>query len=260
MLRQLSKSQVKAFRIALSSVAALLAAANLGAQSTMSTWISGLLPPEAKVIETAEVNTPKKTDRALVLWMLHPKRLVRKEAGDFGCADWVYGDHWYGPTRLSLVDLVKKRLINTVEILGMYDGAQEPEHDFPIPFLVSNGFYYVPGVNGDDEGTPRILNLRDLTGEGVAGQFVLFEFEVCSISLTSALGYSRKSDRAVQYGVETLNQDGKPEIVPWVEQVFGRKPDRPGHWDFNWQPGHGVDATVPEEVSFDPAKQVFVRQ
>jgi hypothetical protein len=235
-------------------------AANLGGQTTTPPWITGLLPPEAKVIETADVNVGGSTDRGLVLWMLHPKRVVRQEVGDGGCADWVYGDHWYGPARLSLLDLAKRRLINTIEIRSMYDSAQEPEHDFPLPFLVSNGNYFVPGVNGDNEAMPKILNLRDLTGEGVVGQFVLFEFEACALSLTTVLGYGRTSDRVVQYGVEMFNEDGKREVVSWVEQVFGHKPVRPGHWDFNWRPGHGVDSVVHEEVSFDPAKQVFVKQ
>jgi hypothetical protein len=126
--------------------------------------------------------------------------------------------------------------------------------------MVQNGPYYVPRVNTNKEGLPKILNLRDLTGEGVAGQFVLFEYEACAISLTTVFGFSPKSDRAVQYGVETLNESGKPEVVPWVEQVFGEKPIGPGHWDFTWEPGHGADGAVHEEVSFDPAKQVFVRK
>ncbi len=132
----------------------------------------------------------------------------------------------------------------------MYEG-DDIEHSFPIPFLVSNGLYYVPRVNENKEGLPKILNLRDLTGEGVAGQFVLFEYVACTISLTTAVGYSPHSDRAVQYQVETFAEDLKPNLVSWIEQVFGVKPLRPGHWDFNW-------AHV--EVTFDRTRQVFVEQ
>lgn len=246
-------------RIVLRGAAALLLAANLGGQSATPAWIAGLLPAEARVIETADVKVGRRTDRALVLWMLHPKRVVRSESGDLGCADWVYGDHWYGPARVSLLDLTNKRLINTIKIRGMYEGAGDKEHGFPIPFFVSNDFYYVPEVNKNKEGATEILHLQDFTGEGVAGQFVLFEYEVCSINLTTVLGYSRKSDRALQYRVETPNESGKPETTLWVAQVFGAKPIRPGHWDFTWEPGHGADGTVHEQVSFDAAKQVFVR-
>jgi len=251
---------VEAFRVVLSSSAVLLLAGNLAGQAVTSTWITGLLPPEAKVIETADLEVGGGTQRGLVLWMVHPTRVVRQESGDLGCADWVYGDHWYGPTRLSLFDVTNKRLINTIEIRGMYEGAKEKDHGFPIPFLVQNGSYYVPQIGSNKEGAPMILNLRDLTGEGVAGQFVLFEYEACAISLTTVLGYSPKSDRAVQYGVERPTESGKSEIVPWVEQVFGAKPVRPGHWDFTWQPGHGAEGSVHEQVSFDRKKQVFVKQ
>jgi hypothetical protein len=247
---------MEAFRIVLIGAAALLLTADLGGQSTTAT----LLPPEAKVIETVDLRVNRSTDRVLALWMLHPKRVVRSESGSLGCADWVYGDHWYGPARLSLLDLTNKRLINTVEIRGMYEGANETDHSFPIPFLVGNGSYYVPKVTENKEGPPIILNLRDLTGEGIAGQFVLFEYEACAISLTTVVGYSRRSDLVVQYGVETIIGSGKPTVVPWVEQVFGAKPIRPGHWDFTWQPGHGVDGGIHERVSFDTSRQVFVRK
>jgi hypothetical protein len=176
---------VEAFRVVLSWSAVLLLAANLAGQGVTSTWITGLLPPEAKVMETADLEIGGRNSRGLVLWMLHPTRVVRQESGDLGCADWAYGDHWYGPTRLSLFDVTNKRLINTIEIRGMYEGAGEMDHGFPIPFLVPNGSYYVPHVGSNKEGAPIILNLRDLTGEGVAGQFVLFEYEACAISDTA---------------------------------------------------------------------------
>jgi hypothetical protein len=250
---------VEAFRVALISATALLAV-NLNAQSTSSTWIAGLLPPEAKVIETADVKIGRRVDRSLVLWMLHPERVVRQKSGEGGCAEWVYGDHWYGPARLSLLDLTNKRLINTVQIQGMYEGTEEKDPGFPIPFLVQNGVYYVPHISEKEEGAPIILNLKDLTGEGVAGQFALFECEVCGINLTSALGYSPKSDRAVQYGVDAITVSGKPGPALWAEQVFGAKPVRPGHWDFTWAPGHGVDDVVHERVSFNREQQIFVRK
>jgi hypothetical protein len=237
-----------------------LLAANLAGQGAKSAWIIGLLPSEAKVIEIADLKVGGRNSRGLVLWMLHATKVVRQESGGLGCADWVYGDHWYGPARLSLFDATNKKLINTIEIQGMYEGTEEKDHGFPIPFQVQNGSYYVPRVGSDKEGAPIILNLRDLTGEGVAGQFVLFEYEACAISLTTVLGYSPKSDRAVQYGVERLTESGKPEVVSWVEQVFGAKPIRPGHWDFTWEPGHGAEGSIHERVAFDQRKQVFVKQ
>src|SRR5262245_30522792 len=156
------------------SAATFLLAATLGAQSPTPAAIQKLLPLDAKIVETADLTESSGKPRALVLWMRHPERVVRQEA--MGCVDWVYGDHWYGPTRVSLVDLSKPKLINTVEIRGLYAGTDDKERSFPVPFFVSNSFYYVPLANAKKEGQPMILYLRDLTGEGVAGQFVLFEY------------------------------------------------------------------------------------
>jgi hypothetical protein len=135
---------VEAFQVVLSISAALLLAANLAAQGVNPTWITGLLPRDATAIEIADLKVGGRKSRSLVLWMLHPTRVVRKESGDLGCADWVYGDHWYGPTRLSLLDVTNKKVINTIEIRGMYEGTEEKDPGFPIPFLVQNGSYYVP--------------------------------------------------------------------------------------------------------------------
>jgi hypothetical protein len=186
--------------------------------------------------------------------MLHPERVIREGT----CADSVLGDHWYGPTRLSLIDRAKTRIINTIEIRRRDEKANEGEHKFPIPFYVSNQFYYVPRINGRNEGTPVILNLRDLTGEGVMGQFVLFDYAACGISQTTVLGYSRSVDAAVQYRVEEISQGGNASVESWVGPTFGEKPIRPGYWNFTWDPGHGCFCTIHEQVSFDPTRQLFV--
>ncbi len=256
---------MQTFGVSLGSFATLVLVANLNAQFTAPAWVSEILPPNAKVIETANVNSGGRAGRTLVLWMLHPRRVVRSEV-DGGCSDWIYGDHWYGPVRLSLFDSITRKIINTIEIQGMYEGARDPEHGFPIPFLVRNGSYYVPraekvlDVNVEKEGVPKLLNLRDLTGEGVAGQSVLFEYEACAISLTTVIGYSPHMDRAVQYEVETPLNGGGRTVTSWVEQVFGYPPSSPGRWDFTWDPGHGADGSVHERVSFDRRRQLFVRR
>jgi hypothetical protein len=111
----------------------------------------------------------------------------------------------------------------------------------------------VPHVDGKHEGKPNILALRDLTGDGLADEFVLFMYGACGIVDTSVLGYSRLSDLAMQYPVEIV-----PEQKLWVEQVFAIKPRRSGYWDFAWRPAHGSDDYIHEEVSFDSARQMFV--
>jgi hypothetical protein len=44
----------------------------------------------------------------------------------------------------------------------------------------------------------------------------------------------------------------------WPDQVFARKPVRPGYWNFKWMPGHGSDDEIHEVVTFDRTRQRFV--
>jgi hypothetical protein len=242
-----------------STAAMLLLAPNQFAQSISPASVQRLLPPEAKIIEVANVKMGSGDTRTLVLWMLHAKKVVRQ--GDLGCSDYLYGDHWYGPTRLSLIDLPNFKIINTVEIRGLYEGSDDDEHGFPIPFFVSKEEpYFVPRSDKNGEGTPKILNLRDLTGEGVVGQFALFEYEACGVSLTTVLGYSRTTDTAKQFPVEVVEPGENTELLTWIPHLFSEKPSQPGRWNVTWDPGHGCDCTIHEEVSFDVGRQVFVER
>ena len=211
------------------------------------------------MIETADLSAAAGKPRELVLWMERPEKILRNvdHPGESYCGDSVYGDHWYGPTRLSLVDVEKLEILNTIEVPDFFEHPGDGQ-SFPIPFFVPNDFYNVPKPDARNEGTPMILNLRDLTGEGYSGQFVLFEYEFCGTPLTSVLGYSRVFDRAVQYEVEVLSTNDRPGRDAWVAAIFGRRMVSPGHWDFTWEPGHGARRKIHEQVSFDPVNQVFV--
>jgi hypothetical protein len=236
--------------------ATCLLVASLPAQNQPSPTVQKLLPPDAKIIETANLRLGPRKARALVLWMEHAERVVRQDAGY--CGDNVYGDYWMGPTRLSLFDLATSTLVNTIEIRSSYELQDDKEHVFQIPFLVSDYFYSVPTLNANEEGQPTILNLQDLTGEGIAGQFVLFDYTACGIVSTSVFGYSPESERAMQYPIEIVADDRKVRIERWAWQIFASKPIRPGYWDFTWEPGYGADVFNREQDSFDKARQLFV--
>jgi hypothetical protein len=212
-------------------------------------------PAGALVIETADVTRVAGKRRALVLWMLEPKRVARQPDAPY-CGDDVYGDYYAGPARLSLADPAAPRLVNTVAIRA----PEAEEDEFQVPFLVSGAYYRVPRPNAKHEGRPWILRLTDLTGEGPEAGFVLFDYAACGIANTSVFGYDPKSDRAVEYSVE-VREDGKPPVTRlWVPEVFARQPVRPGVWDVTWDPGHGANADIHERVSFDSARQVFVNR
>jgi hypothetical protein len=220
--------------------------------------IQHLLPAGAKIIEKADITKTVGKPRVMVLWMLNPKRAV-PGTRDGSCSDSLYGDHWYGPTRLSLMNPASGRPINTIEIRSALADADEPD-SFSVPFFTQNGPYFVTNPNADGWGEPRILHLRDMTGEGRDLQFALFDHLFCGTANTAAFGYSVKTDRVVHYNVETAGGDGKTATIQWVAKIFRAKPDRPGYWKFDWDPGHGADLVIHEEVSFDPKRQLFVQK
>src|SRR5436190_15854655 len=73
--------------------ATCLLAVVLAAQSLPSSIIQGLLPPDAMIVEIADLRAVAGMQRLLVLWMQSPKQEVRgPDDGDgYGCADAVYG-------------------------------------------------------------------------------------------------------------------------------------------------------------------------
>lgn len=229
--------------------------ASMLAQSPLGD-LAGLLPKDAQIIETASIRLPKDKARVLVLWMEGPKRITAEWET---AADFLYGDHWFGPTSLSLVDPVNGKLINTVRV-DPYIQSLDDKGSFAVPFFTSADPYFVPNPDKDRRGRPVLLHLQDLTGEGIAGQFVLFDYGASGIDASSVWGYSRRSDAVVHYPVEVIQGKFSPVVQGWVTQVFATPPIRPGYWKFTWEPGHGSWVWVDEEVHFDPDGQRFTEK
>lgn len=159
---------------------------------------------------------------------------------------WFTGITGLGPTRLSLVDPAGDKLLNTVKVVGpAFIG--DPADSFRLPYFVQNAYYYVPNANSKREGKPRILQLRDPNGDGVGAEFALFMYIACGALNTSVLGFTQKSDLAVQYPVELIVGNRTPEVQLWVYQVFAQQPIRPGRWSFTWRPGHGSEEIIHDE-------------
>jgi hypothetical protein len=234
----------------------LLLAPETPAQVVLKNRLSALLPPDAKIIETASLSVRGGKARTLVLWMSNPKRVV---ASWDSAADLVYGDHWFGPTSLSLIDPTHRKLINTIRVHSPNE-APDDNGSYSVPFFASDGAYYVPHTDKDDKGRPLLLHLRDLTGEGIAGQFALFDYVASGISKGSVFGYSPTSDRAVQYPIELKEGKFAPLIQSSATQVFATKPIVPGYWKFTWEAGHGSWAWIDETVRFDMKRQLFAEK
>ena len=220
-------------RSALATVLALLACASSSAQAQTRRTPYGL-PAGAFVVEerALELNNGKK--RALVLWMLRPKKYPRGSDEFYTCPEETRGSFYQGPALVSLVDTAAGRVVNTLKI---GQGDTQDVEEFDLPYRIHAGsYYYVPGVAKGLEGRPTILRLTDVNGDGKAYEFALFDALACMGLDTALFGYSEKQDRVIQYPVrlETEYKGEKTtEVLDWVDYLFSKKPVAPGRWQYD---------------------------
>jgi len=214
-------------------------------------------PQGAVIIEQRSL--PSVANRALVLWMMNPQR------GDpipndmpYTCSDQTRGDVYSGPTRVSLVNPQEGRIINTIEI----HDPQSPDKDsFDLPYAIRPNFYYrVDAKDGTTAGKPTILNYRDLTGEGSATQFVLYDEPFCMGLQTALVGYSQRQDRVIQYTVEvdfrSPQKSWHLESL-WIDYAFSEEPAGPGHFQFQADYRARGGALEKFDIAYDRASERF---
>jgi hypothetical protein len=132
------------------------------------------LPSGSLVVETRLVTNSR--PRALVLWMLNPKKepSVFSEDPDvpYTCPERTRGSYYSGATRVSLIDAETGSIINTVEV-KLED--LEGEDLFDVPYAIKKGYAYkVEGKpKGGAEATPILLALEDYNRDGKAHEFLL---------------------------------------------------------------------------------------
>lgn len=189
------------------------------------------LPEGATIIETRTLASKSHPHRALILWMLNPKKNPREPADEiYTCPEYTRGHYYSGPTRVSLVDLQTNKIINTIKVKSDSD-----EHDhFEVPYKILRGYYHVPGKR--KEAKPVILSLTDFNGDGKAHEFVLYDAVNCMTMLTALIGYSETQDKVVQYQTVLKtpeNKESKTETVGWVDGFFKHQPNKRGIWKYS---------------------------
>jgi hypothetical protein len=180
------------------------------------------LPHSAFVVETQKLPTPDARDRALVLWMLAPARHPRMDPDDpYTCPEQARGHYFAGRTRVSLIDLAGRRVINTVLIRDVHFPKKD---SFDTPYLIrSDLFYKVERTDDHGEGRPTILHMQDRTGDGKPFEFALYDAVFCMGLETALIGYSEKRDRIVQYPVDlTIEHAGSRTTVSrlWTDYLL----------------------------------------
>lgn len=188
------------------------------------------LPANAKVIETRNLTSKAHPDRALVLWMLNPKRNPREPADEvYTCPEYTRGHYYSGPTRVSLIDLKSKKIINTINLKN--DGDAD---SFDVPYKIQSGYYHIPGKQ--KEAKPVILFLRDFNGDRKPHEFVLYDAINCMTVMNALIGYSETQDKVIQYqiGLKTFaDKKPKTETVDWIDHLFQYKPNKQGVWKYS---------------------------
>jgi len=210
------------------------------------------LPAGGVVLEQRLLPPTEHGPRAVVLWMLSPQASECPSANDWApsCPGSTRGCYVHGPTRVSLVDPVARRTLNTVEIFEPFGGTDT--FDVPRKLLMDGPYHR------GHAGAPVILWLHDYNGDGKKFEFALFDAESCSDLFTALIGYSSRQDRLVWYSVRsrTVGLDAVPDVA-WPETLFAARPLRPGVWRYRlaWpgdEPPRTCDARyVPTEDSFE---------
>jgi len=173
---------------------------------------ANLLPTDAKIIEYAALG-PDAPARAYVLWMLAPKRNEHPKGEVYTCPERSRGSYWSGPTRLSLLDVQKGALRNTIPIADPLETGDSFDLPYRIP-AASEFPYFVPQPAGQDqEGRPALLTLGDLTGDGKAREFYLASAGNCMLRLYSVFGHDPVKDQAVQYDVVLTSVEAGQETA-----------------------------------------------
>jgi hypothetical protein len=210
----------------------------------------------AIVIETQPL-TPQ---RSLVLWMVRPTRNPRDTPDDpYTCPEYTRGNYSSGPTRVSLVDLQTRKVINTVKISSESgDGAD----GFDIPYSIRPDFYYhVEGAAKGTEGKPTMMWLRDYNGDGKAWEFALFDAEACMGLATTLIGYSERQDKVVQYEVRLVatNSKGERSVTAerWTDYLFSKKPASPGSWKYEIDYRGRGGSLASYEIHYDKKAERF---
>jgi hypothetical protein len=216
-----------------------------------------VFPRGAIIVEQRTL--PSEPDRAVALWMLRPERSEPIPEDDpYTCPDETRGNAYHGPTRVSLINLTERRIINTIKIRDPHFPRKD---GFDVPYEIRPGYYYlVSSADAGKASKPTMLNFQDLNGDGDAAEFVLYDAPFCMGLQTTLVGYSRRQDRVIQYPLEIEFRRGKKswqEKTVWLEYIFSEQPIAPGHYTFSVDYRGRGGWLVSYSVSYDRSLELF---
>jgi hypothetical protein len=182
------------------------------------------LPRDAFVVDLQQVPSKIRVNRALLFWMLAPSWIQPRPRERFGCnLQFCNGGCFTGPTRVSVVDMKERRVINTVEV-RTYDGYDS----FFVPYEAAFGY---------DSEEARPASLRDCNGDGRALEVPFSDWLNCADLMTTFVGYSERRDAVTQYLVklEIKERRKRTTVTQYWTEGLNCGPDRKsGRWKYTW--------------------------
>jgi hypothetical protein len=208
--------------------------------------------PKSSVILERKNVTP---NRELVLWMLNPKKVRRDTTDDiYTCPDQTRGHYYSGITKVSLIDVQTKKIINTIKIIS--DRFADDKNTLDLPYLIKRGYYKVAKLDKNKEGRPTLLDLKDYNNDGKPHEFALFDAVACMGLETTLIGYSETNDKVIQYQTE-LKIDGETSNEFWVDYFFGQKVNEQGIWKYEIDYRGRGGALEKYEIRYDKKREIF---
>jgi hypothetical protein len=210
-----------------------------------------VLPKSAVILEKANVSA----NRQMILWMENPIKHPRTEEDDiYTCPDQSRGHYYSGVTKVSLIDIKTKNIINTIEIIS--DGIGSGDNTLDLPYLIKKGYYEVPKPDKNKEGKPVLMNLKDYNADGKPLEFALFDAIACMGLETTLIGYSAKQDKVIQYQTELKTAEGTSKEY-WIDYLFGHKADKNGFWKYEIDYRGRAGALEKYEFRYDRKREMF---
>lgn len=196
-------------------------------------------------------------NRKIVLWMIAPEKYPKTD-DVYTCPETTRGSYYKGQTRVSLIDLDRMKIINTLEITSPYSDLDK----FDVPYRVKDdaGPYFVKENPKGEEGTPKIIKLRDYNQDEKELEFALFDSPACISPLMTIIGYSEKQDKIIQYDFNI--QEKKEDKITsksdeWISKIFLNESDISGYWEAESNTCGRGGAIEKSKIIYNREKEVF---
>lgn len=154
------------------------------------------LPDSSIFFEYLDLETSGiQENRALALWINHP--MVAFEADQAVCETRVGGlGRILGDCAILLLDTRNKRVLQRFETIP---GASDTM-GIPAPFAIGKGNTYhcsLPDDNTDYKafGIATVLYPQDLDNDGMAAEFLFYQYEACGVHDCAVLAYDPRRDK-----------------------------------------------------------------